>query len=203
VLPNLKKSINKILKQKIPKERKAVLQILIDYIKNKYLENQEVHLNFICTHNSRRSQFAQIWAHTAAAYYNIKVYCYSGGVEVTAFNKRAVASIVRSGFEISSEGGNNPVYSVLYEKNIRNVIKCFSKLYDDNVNKSQAFAAIMTCAHADKNCPFIIGAEKRISIQYNDPKGFDDTPQEMKKYDERSIQIASEFFYVFNKVADK
>jgi arsenate reductase len=61
----------------------------------------------------------------------------------------------------------------------------------------------MTCAHADKNCPFITWAEKRISIQYNDPKGFDDTPQETKKYDERSIQIASEFFYVFNKVADK
>ena len=42
-----------------------------------------------------------------------------------------------------------------------------------------------------------------ISIQYKDPKGFDGTPQETKKYDERSIQIASEFFYVFNKVAEK
>jgi arsenate reductase len=203
MLPNLKKNINKILKQNIPEERKYVLQVLIDYIKKKYLENQEIHLNFICTHNSRRSQFAQIWAHTAAAYYNIKVYCYSGGVEVTAFNERAVASIRRSGFEISSEGNYNPIYSVLYEKDLKNVLKCFSKLYDDPVNKIETFAAIMTCAHADQNCPFIQGVEKRISIQYKDPKGFDDTPQEIKKYDERSLQIASEFFYVFNKVTDK
>ena len=83
------------------------------------------------------------------------------------------------------------------------MLKCFSKLYDDPVNKIETFAAIMTCAHADQNCPFIQGVEKRISIQYKDPKGFDDTPQEIKKYDERSLQIASEFFYVFNKVTDK
>ena len=35
-------------------------------------ENQAIRLNFICTHNSRRSHLSQIWAQTMAAYYNIK-----------------------------------------------------------------------------------------------------------------------------------
>jgi arsenate reductase (thioredoxin) len=58
----------------------------------------------------------------------------------------------------------------------------------------------MTCSHADENCPFIPGAEKRIAVRYEDPKAFDDTPEEAHRYDERSLQVASEMFYVFSKI---
>ena len=58
----------------------------------------------------------------------------------------------------------------------------------------------MTCSHADENCPFIAGAEKRIPITYEDPKKFDNTPEQLAKYNERSLQIATELFYVFSKV---
>tara|TARA_B100001063_G_scaffold18327_2_gene14110 strand:- start:909 stop:1529 length:621 start_codon:yes stop_codon:yes gene_type:complete len=203
VLLNLRKSIKKILQQNILDERKDILHVLVDYIDEKYSKGQRVSLNFICTHNSRRSQFAQIWAHTAAAYYNLKVSCYSGGIEVTAFDQRAVASIIRSGFEVHTDGDYNPIYYISYEKDDKSRLKCFSKLYADPVNKSDSFAAIMTCSSADRKCPLIKGAERRISIQYEDPKVFDDTPDEISKYDERSLQIASEFFYVFRKVNTK
>ena len=62
------------------------------------------------------------------------------------------------------------------------------------------YAAVMTCSDADKNCPFIPGAEKRISLPFKDPKEFDDTLIEAKKYKECSLKIASEVFYVFNEV---
>ena len=107
---NLRKSIKKILQQNILDERKDILHVLVDYIDEKYSKGQRVSLNFICTHNSRRSQFAQIWAHTAAAYYNLKVSCYSGGIQVTAFDQRAVASIIRSGFKVHKEGDYNPIH---------------------------------------------------------------------------------------------
>ena len=58
----------------------------------------------------------------------------------------------------------------------------------------------MTCAHADDNCPYIPGADKRIPIRYNDPKAFDDTPLEALKYDERSKEIANELFYTFSQI---
>jgi len=60
----------------------------------------------------------------------------------------------------------------------------------------------MTCDHADENCPFIPGTEQRIPVRYEDPKAFDNTPLEAEKYDERSVQIATEMFYVFSKISN-
>ncbi len=180
--------------------RKQVLQVLIDFIQSKLETGEEVDLNFICTHNSRRSQFSQIWAQTAADYFGVPAHCYSGGVEVTAFNERAVASIKRSGFRVSKKGDENPTYFIFHSDDAEPIV-AFSKLFDDPINRADRFAAVMTCAHADENCPFIPGAESRIPVRYEDPKAFDDTPQEGEKYDERSMQIAAEMFYVFSQIA--
>lgn len=201
MLPVLKNSIEKALQMNIPVERLGVLQPLVDYIQLKIDKKEEVNLNFICTHNSRRSQFSQIWAYTAANYFGIPANCYSGGVEVTSFNERAVESIKRSGFRVITKGNANPRYSVFHSEDSEPIL-AFSKLFDDPINKVDQFAAIMTCSHADENCPFIPGTEKRIPVRYEDPKSFDDTPEESVMYDQRSMQIASEMFYVFSKVRE-
>ena len=116
--PELEKTIEKARQLPITQERTQVLQVLIDYIQSKRDLSQEINLNFICTHNSRRSQFSQIWAQTAADYFGVSARCYSGGVEITAFNERAVASITRSGFKVKAQGDNNPLYSVFTRTNI-------------------------------------------------------------------------------------
>ena len=187
------------LKQNIPSTRKVWLTEIIEYIKSKIENNQEINLNFICTHNSRRSQLSQVWAKVASVYYGIEINSYSGGVEVTAFNERAIDSLVRSGFSILFENSINPKYEISYSEN-ENPIIAFSKLFDDDFNKADYFAAIMTCSDADENCPHIPNAEKRIPLRYDDPKSYDDTPFELEKYDERSLQIASEMFYVFSQI---
>ena len=199
MFPKLEKCISQIREQDITKERKELLQPLIDYVQNTVDAGREVNLNFICTHNSRRSQLTQIWAQTAADLFGVPANCYSGGVEVTAFNERAVASIKRFGFRVFSEGETNPVYSVLYSEKAA-PIRAFSKLFDDKENRAKRFAAVMTCSHADENCPHVPGTEKRIPIRYDDPKAYDGTPLEAEKYDERSAQIASEMLYVFSKI---
>ena len=197
----LLRNLKAVLETPIDENRKSILSNLILYIKSKKEKKQDINLNFICTHNSRRSQFAQVWAQVAAEYYGIKASCYSGGVEVTACNKRTVLSLLRSGFEIITPEENiyNPRHQVSYSKN-RDEITLFSKLYNDSINPKTGFAAIMTCSDADHNCPVIIGAEKRISLNYSDPKEFDNTEIEELKYDERSMQIASELFFVFSQV---
>jgi arsenate reductase len=68
------------------------------------------------------------------------------------------------------------------------------------VNPVSNFAAVMTCSHADENCPFILGTEMRIPVMYEDPKLFDHTVLEKEKYRERSLQIAAEMKYVFSKI---
>lgn len=200
MLPALASTIEKARKLEIPEVRKDVLKPLIEYIQSKIDQGKDINLNFICTHNSRRSQFSQVWAKTAADYFGVLANCYSGGVEVTAFNERAVESIKRSGFRVSSKGETNPVYFVFNSDDNDEPISAFSKLFDDPINKSDQFAAVMTCSHADENCPFIPGTEKRIPVRYEDPKEFDGTPQEAERYDERSMQIASEMCYVFSNI---
>ena len=46
----------------------------------------------------------------------------------------------------------------------------------------------------------IAGAEKRIPITFEDPKAFDNTSQQAEKYQERSLQIATELMYVFAQI---
>ena len=183
----------------ISEDRKAAIQPFVDYVQAKKDKGEAINLNFICTHNSRRSQFSQIWGKVAAVYYGIEVSTFSGGVEVTAFNERAVASIQRFGFEVSKEGQENPQYSVSYAESQPPLVM-FSKLYDDATTPDQ-FAAVMTCSHADENCPFIPAADARIPLRYEDPKAFDDTPKEAEMYDERSRQIATELFFAFSKIS--
>ena len=199
MLAKLNSTIEQVLKIPIPDNRKLILDKFKDYIQNKLEIGETPRLNFICTHNSRRSQFSQIWAQTAAAFFAIDVECFSGGVELTAFNERAVASILRCGFKVEKEGEINPKYSIYYDTKSKPIV-AFSKLFDDTPSP---FAAVMTCAHADENCPFIPAAECRIPVRYDDPKAFDNTALEAEKYDERSIQIASEMFYVFRNLANK
>jgi arsenate reductase len=159
-------------------------------------------LNFICTHNSRRSHISQIWAQTAAHVYGIKnVGTYSGGTEATAFNPRAVTAMKQAGFEINTKqnDGQNPVYEVKFSNDAA-PLTIFSKKYDDPFNPNKDFAAIMTCSHADENCPVVTGATTRIALTYNDPKDFDGTPLEATKYAERVREIGREILYAFSNV---
>lgn len=195
----IKQVIDKIDFTSISENRKTELEVLSQFIQGKKNAGTPALLNFICTHNSRRSQFSQVWAQVAADYYNIEVNSFSGGVEETAFNERAIASLERFGFNILKKGKNNPHYTVSW-KNEGTPLVMFSKMYDDTVNPTAEFAAIMTCSHADENCPFVAGCEKRIPIRYEDPKNYDDTPLEAAFYDYRSFEIATELFYIFSKI---
>ena len=187
--------------QGIPGDRKKTLQVLADFIGERAKTGNEINLNFICTHNSRRSHLSQVWAQTFAHYFEVtNVFCYSGGTEATALFPMAAETLINNGFEINKlSEGNNPVYSIKYSENQHPVIG-FSKKMDDHFNPKSGFAAIMTCSQADEGCPIVLGAEKRIPITFEDPKAFDNTPQQAEKYAERSMQIATEMFYVFSKI---
>ncbi|WP_440122808.1 arsenate-mycothiol transferase ArsC [Tenacibaculum sp. Ill] len=185
----------------VSEERKQVLQPLVSYIQEKLNNKEVINLNFICTHNSRRSHLSQVWAQTMAFYYQIpNVLSYSGGTEATAMNATVVDTLVGNGFNIQQlSEGTNPIYAIKYAENSAPIIG-FSKKYDDEFNPTSAFCAIMTCSQADEGCPFIAGADKRIPITYEDPKLYDGTSSEKEKYLERSLQITAEMHYVFSTV---
>ena len=197
--------INEIIAQlsteNISEERKAILQPLIEFIIFKVLNNEEIRLNFICTHNSRRSHLSQIWAQTMAYYYQFEnVFCYSGGTEATAMFPKVAETLANQGFEILKlSETENPVYAVKFAENEHAVI-CFSKKYNDDFNPKSAFAAILTCDSADENCPIVYGAEAKIPIKYEDPKKSDGTAEMNETYFNRSLEIAVEMKFVFENL---
>ena len=198
---NLSKTIQFIAEITVSEDRKVVLKPLADYIQNKINANEKIRLNFICTHNSRRSHLSQIWAQTMAFHFGIQnVYCYSGGTEATALFPKVVETLTHQGFQIEKVSQEqNPVYAVKFDDNEHPIIG-FSKTYFDDFNPKSNFAAILTCSNADEGCPMVFGAEARFSIKYDDPKAFDGTEVMNEKYAERSMQIASEFYFVFSQI---
>lgn len=185
----------------IDEQRESSLREMASYVRERIASAEDARLVFICTHNSRRSHMAQIWAQTAAAYYDAPgVRTYSGGTEATAFNPRAVAALERAGFSIEAGSqGSNPVYRVRYG-DTSDTMEALSKVYDQPPNPTTDFAAVMTCSQADAACPLVIGATKRITITYEDPKAFDGTDRETEAYDRRCRQIAREMLCAFSLV---
>ena len=188
------------LKIKVSPKRQIILDMAVEYVQSKQSDKKPVNLNFICTHNSRRSQLSQVWSTVIAAYYKVDITSFSGGVEVTQFNETAVQVLEQAGIRIKAEGHKNPVYRLKYSDELPEIVT-FSKEFDHSINPDSNFAAIMTCSDADENCPFIPGAELRIPLTYEDPKKFDGTNKELKAYENCSKLIAGEMMYIFSKIS--
>ncbi|BAP30879.1 protein tyrosine phosphatase [Chryseobacterium sp. StRB126] len=197
----LLETIELLNSQEINEDRKAILKPLIDFIQKNLDDKKGIDINFICTHNSRRSHLSQVWAQAASTYFNIpNVTCYSGGTEETAMFPKVAETLMEQGFFIVKiSDTENPVYAIKYDEDLHPIIG-FSKKYDSVFNPAHGFAAVMTCSQADGGCPFIPGADKRIPITFEDPKISDGTPEQEKVYHERSLQIGAEMLYVFSQI---
>lgn len=184
----------------ISEERKSLLLKIANSIEVVYKLDNVVRLNFICTHNSRRSQLGQIWSYFAAEHFGLNIHAYSGGTEVTAFHKNTVKTLQEVGFvfQIKEFSHQNPVYDISFENAQKSTVG-FSKIYDNPINQSP-YIAITTCDSADENCPFIPEALKRFHLPYTDPKFSDDTEQQQEAYLATNGQIAAEIFYIYSEL---
>lgn len=185
----------------ISEDRKKDLKKISNYVNKKLDDEGLVNLIFICTHNSRRSIFCQTMAQVAAHFYGIPgIFCYSGGTDVTTMYPVVGETLQKNGIEVYKlSDGNNPVYSLKYNENEHPIIG-FSKKYYAPFNPQDDFAAILTCNEADKSCPDIKTADKRIALPYDDPKVSDGTTEQAKKYEERCLEITTEMLFVFSHV---
>lgn len=190
-------------KLKIEPNRFQLLNEIALQIVKEYKKTNKVNLNYICTHNSRRSQLSQVWSDYASNYYNLNtVSSFSGGTAVTAFYRNTVKTLQEVGFifKIEEFFHQNPKYSISYE-GCKRSIKGFSKLYDDKENK-KPYIAITTCSNADENCPFIPDALYRFHLPFVDPKSSDGAKNQAETYLETNKQIAGEIHTIFKIISD-
>lgn len=182
--------------------RRQDLDRLAAYIRSRRAAGAVPQLLFVCTHNSRRSHLAQVWAEVIGRQLGLPIVSHSAGTEATAFNPRAVAALERAGLVMSkafSQLPGGPRYKAIYGEGLT-----LTDLHSKTLAQSGAvapFAAVMVCSDADKRCPFVPGAEVRIAIAYEDPKAADGTPDEAATYDARCAQIARELHYALSRAA--
>jgi arsenate reductase (thioredoxin) len=195
----LRETFSSIQSLPISAERIQVLQIILEALRSEDPEH-ETHLNYICTHNSRRSQLSQVWSACVAdltGFHNW--HHHSAGTEATAFHPNALDTLVAAGFQIEKSVGENPRVQVKWRDDHPG-ITCYSKTIDQSVPEHISFFALMTCGDADENCPFIPKAKARLPFRFKDPKVSDGTPEQRETYRKRSHQIASELLWIFNRL---
>jgi len=187
----------------ISPDRLALLRAWAKDMAYEYGRIQKLDLLFICTHNSRRSQFAEAWGTSAAAYFDLKnTKCYSGGTEVTACHQNTVNALQSAGFTLRPAGREENKPYPLSSTNPDTEMVLYSKLYSAEENPQKQFFALMTCASADQNCPYIPEALSRVALNYEDPKIADGTPQESEIYGERCAEIAREILFAMETLKD-
>ena len=181
-------------------ERKELLLKISEGIATEYTKSNVVNLNFICTHNSRRSQLGQVWGFFAANFFNLNINSFSGGTEVTAIFKNTVKTLQSVGFDFKLENFShqNPKYRISFKESKKSIFG-FSKRYDDAENKNP-FIAITTCNNADTNCPFIPEAIYRFHLPFVDPKASDNTDKQEETYLKTNRQIAAEIYFILSEV---
>ena len=174
----------------ITQERKTQLEELAMFVKSRVEVGEPARLTFICTHNSRRSQMAQVWAAAAAKYYGVNgVETFSGGTEATAFNPRTVAALKRAELKIEKvERSQNPHFAVSYQET-GDPLNCFSKVYNESPNPETDFCAVMTCSQADKSCPLVKGSALRLAIPTKTPR----SPTTRRKKRKPTTPVVSRF----------
>jgi hypothetical protein len=204
LFPALERYLANLAQFKPPAERQPELSRLAHFTAQQVRTQGQAALVFICTHNSRRSHFGQVWAQTLADHHGlIGVTAYSGGTEATACHPHTVAALRRAGFEVDPlDQQANPRYRIRYGEGHPG-LEAWSKHYSHPTNPQQGFAAIMTCDSAHEACPVVLGAAARFPILYQDPKAYDGTPQEQAAYDERCQQIAVEMNWLMKKMKAK
>ena len=162
-------------------------------------------VNFICTHNSRRSHFSEILFRTAAKYYGHEhAETFSGGTEGTALYPEVAESFKRHGFtavkDLAPENPHWQIFHPLLESEDHTSF-LFSKAYHEAPNPASDYVAVMVCDSANEACPMVVGAAARFPLTFVDPKRSDGTPECSDVYDATLKEIAAEMGYLARQLA--
>jgi arsenate reductase len=113
-----------------------------------------MHVMFLCTGNSCRSQMAEGWARQFAPE-NIQVQ--SAGIEAHGKNPRAIAVMAEVGIDISNQESTKLTSAMLAWSDV----------------------VVTVCGHADEHCPALPAGVHKIHWPLNDPAKASGTEEEI------------------------
>lgn len=178
-------------------ERRELIDAMVHSIMTDLKDHEDLVLHFICTHNARRSQLAQVWASVWADHFELPIRAISGGTEASAVHPNVLKALSSQGFEVVSHATKG---HICRWKKGHSGTHVFSKKWEDALPGGRPFVAVMTCSEADKECPVVSGAVSRFPLRFKDPKEFDDQPNAIEGYQTRSLEIAHELYDLFSNL---
>ena len=104
----------------------------------------KLHLLFLCTGNSCRSQMAEGWARTLGE--DVVEVC-SAGIEAHGKNPRAIAAMETAGVDISGQESTRLTEEML----------------------AWAQLVVTVCGHADEHCPALPAGTRKLHWPLSDP----------------------------------
>lgn len=177
-------------------DRADRLQEVADWVTAQHAAGSPAGLQFVCTHNSRRSQLAQVWATAAAEVFGLAaVQATSAGTERSAVHPAVGRALQEAGFDVRE--GTAP--GELRVEIGRRTLVLRSKTLEDQ--PAEGMAAVMVCADADAACPFVPGAARRVSLPFDDPRHADGTAEEAAAYGRASDRIGRELAWALGQAA--
>ncbi|MEZ4686255.1 MAG: protein-tyrosine-phosphatase [Bacteroidia bacterium] len=201
LLPRVEQRLKKILQRRLPR-RHEKLEEIARFMFKRLKMGKQVDVVFVCTHNSRRSVFAEVWCNTIAASMGFQVRAYSAGTEATAVNPAVVRALTEEGFRLEApQVESSPAYKLTLGKKGEGFSVRSKKIGDEQLPKS-GFLAVMVCTDADEACPVVPGAAHRIALPYKDPRHADGTDAEKQAYADCSAQIATELWFLFSRLEE-
>jgi arsenate reductase len=115
---------------------------------------RKLHLLFLCTGNSCRSQMAEGWGHRLGADF---MEVQSAGIEAHGKNPRAIAVMQEAGVDISGQESTKLTPAML----------------------DWADIVVTVCGHADEHCPALPPRIRKIHWPLNDPAKAQGTEEEI------------------------
>ncbi len=177
----------------IPLERKAILENAAELLSKK------PYILFTCQTNSRRTLLLQVWSQTAFYYYGLNKSSFSIGDTISSIYPGLVTLFKESGFTYHEFGTEDPKGYIIsinkkYPKNIIVPKKDLGKIDTSKV------IVVSICFTGEKSV--LASNTLHISIPYESPKLFENTPNENQKYFVLNKQISIEMFYLAQKTKE-
>jgi arsenate reductase len=156
---------------------------------------------FVCTHNSRRSQIAQVWAAFLSDLFHLDLTHFSAGTEATACSTEMLKALKRAGFNVFKDDESPDIYHIGW-RGEETQMDVYSKAIQDIRLHDAGLVAIMVCDDAQEQCPVVPHALDRFALTYVDPGTSDDTDVSTSAYDLACRMIGNELLYLFSKVQE-
>ena len=167
------------------KEKKIIYNVI-----NKLNNNIKVcrDIVFICTHNSRRSIFCEVWANILANKYLKNINFYSAGTERTSIHNEVIKSFSRLGIKTKENTIQIGETSIILKSKILKELKLDS------------FISIFTCGEAEESCPIDRRSQINIPLLFDDPKRYDGLKNERIEYDKTCSLIAKKLNFIIKRI---